>query len=638
MSKLIYKEDKMIYPTKQLIAKTGSILKKIAFFIKDKWLEQKYLFTLAQCVTAAFIIGYFFYAPFPKTFWGFIYIISIFGYYGICVLLAYIILFPFSLNRFTRILIPILTWIWFLFLTVDLVIFDIFKNHMNMFLVEMIFLDFKGIGIPTIITIISSVVFVFILVFLIFFQIKTTKRTSKNPKNKLFLITTCLIPLLLFGMNSLIHIEAYNRQIETITIYDYYPPIYAPMRKSVKGSFQYSGIDEDNEFIETVSDSISKHVLKYPLVSPVFGDNIKSKKTILLLLLESWRADTVTPDIMPNIYNFSQKSTIFNKHISGSNTTHCGLFTLFYGVNCGIHTIVKNNPYSYRSIFTKSLFENGYKLNIYTLNTLRRRHEKTMFFDDAKIENIHNSGTAKDLSDHLINDIMNNDPDELNFYFIFLYPSHYPYAADPKYKIYPDVPDRAGVGVVFSNDSEIKEIKKIYLNSLYYEDYLLGNVLNALEEKGIMDDVWVIISGDHAEEFNDVGTLVVGHGQALNKFQTNVPMIIKKPGQTNKEEINYISLHQDIVPTLMEEILKIEISSYNYSNGTNMFKLTKDRGTSVSSFFDVAYIFDNITYEVNTTKKYYWDTGLPIERSLTNDEKLKIKELFEDEMKFINKD
>jgi membrane-anchored protein YejM (alkaline phosphatase superfamily) len=456
----------------------------------------------------------------------------------------------------------------------------------------------------------------------------------------MFLITTCLIPVLLFGINSIVHIIAYNKQIETVTIFNYYPPIYAPMRDSLKGPMD--SIDPEtrknnlagNDYF---SNSDSGHILNYPLAKPEFNDNSDSKKTILLILLESWRADTLTYDIMPNVYKFAQMSTNFNKHISSGNITFCGLFGLFYGVHCGMFYVAKNNPYTYRSIFSKSLFDNGYKINIYTNSSIKRYQVKTMMFDDAKIENIHNDGTDKDLVESLINDIKNNDPKELNFYFLFLTSSHYPFKSDPNYRIYDDVAVQAEKSVAIDTAPEIESLKKIYLNSLHYEDYLLGDVFNALREKGTMDDIWIIVSGDHGEEFNDTGNLVWGHGKDVNSFQTKVPMLIKKPFQTQKEEIDYISLHQDFAPTIMEEILKTKNLASDYSNGTNIFNITYDRATVAHSYFESGYIFDNIGVDSLTGRKYSWDTGQTIHEPLTREEKEKIKQLFNEELKFLKK-
>jgi membrane-anchored protein YejM (alkaline phosphatase superfamily) len=625
--------------TKEFIFNTGNILKKIAIFIKDKWLEQKYLFTLIQSVTAAFILTFFLFAPFPKSFLGFVYVLSIFGYYGFSILIAYIILFPFSLNRFTRIIIPLLAWLWFLFLTSDLITFNMFKSHINMLLLEVILLDFTGIGIPLKVTIIASFVFLLLLAFLIYFQIKTTKKKNNKRKAKLFVITTMLVPILLFGLNSIIHIKAYNKRIETITVYNYYPPIYLPMTKSNRTPIDNLNADNNEDAFsseENLFSSDSDHILSYPQSVPEFDNNTESKKSILLILLESWRYDSVSYETMPNLYDFSKTATVFNKHLSSGNTTICGLFGLFYGVHCGMYNVAKNNPYTYRSVFSKSLFENGYKLNIYTLSSLKRFQVKTMLFDDAKIENIHNVGTDRLMVDALMKDIKENDANELNFYFLFLVSSHFPYKCDPKFAVYEDVSDNVS-NFVLNKEDEIKNLKKSNINCLHYEDYLLGDIFKALEEKGISDDLWIIISGDHGEEFNDRGTLYWGHGKEFNKFQTQVPMYIKKPGQTNREEVNYISLHQDIVPTLMEEVLKTKTKESDYSNGTNIFKLTHDRGTVAYSYFDSGYIFDNVAVDKLTRLKYSFETGKVLSNPLTKEEKEKIKELFNEELRFLRK-
>ncbi len=67
-----------------------------------------------------------------------------------------------------------------------------------------------------------------------------------------------------------------------------------------------------------------------------------------------------------------------------------------------------------------------------------------------------------------------------------------------------------------------------YDGEIRYWDDQFQRVLDALEERGIDDRTWVIVVGDHGDEFFEHDGL--GHGHTLHSELTRVPMIIRGPG------------------------------------------------------------------------------------------------------------
>ncbi|MDT8429871.1 MAG: hypothetical protein RQ757_14035, partial [Pseudomonadales bacterium] len=69
--------------------------------------------------------------------------------------------------------------------------------------------------------------------------------------------------------------------------------------------------------------------LDYP---PTPQLEITKPYNIVWLVAESWRADMLTPEIMPNVWKFAQNHQQFRQHYSGGNGTRMGMFSQFYGL------------------------------------------------------------------------------------------------------------------------------------------------------------------------------------------------------------------------------------------------------------------------------------------------------------------
>jgi membrane-anchored protein YejM (alkaline phosphatase superfamily) len=167
---------------------------------------------------------------------------------------------------------------------------------------------------------------------------------------------------------------------------------------------------------------------------------------------------------------------------------------------------------------------------------------------------------------------------------------------------------------------------------LYYLDKLVQQVLTAAEKQSALNDTWVIITGDHAEEFNENGLGYWGHGSNFSRWQVQTPLLIKAPGQIAGAVENRMSLHQDIVPTLMQEALGCTGPLTDYSNGANLFHLPEKRGTVMASYMSSAYLVDGIIMDRTVNKKYDW-LDMKQERSMADPGS--VRELMQEERRFI---
>ncbi|MXR50421.1 sulfatase-like hydrolase/transferase [Halovenus sp. WSH3] len=100
---------------------------------------------------------------------------------------------------------------------------------------------------------------------------------------------------------------------------------------------------------------------------------------------------------------------------------------------------------------------------------------------------------------------------------------------------------------------EHDELWANYGKEVEYLDREIGNFLNDLSSKGVLEDTIVIVVGDHGDEFNEHGKY--GHGNLPYDELIHVPLIIRFPESaevpqpTNKEEIVRTI---DILPTILD--------------------------------------------------------------------------------------
>jgi arylsulfatase A-like enzyme len=90
-----------------------------------------------------------------------------------------------------------------------------------------------------------------------------------------------------------------------------------------------------------------------------------------------------------------------------------------------------------------------------------------------------------------------------------------------------------------------------YDAAIAYADQHAGQVLDALDELGVLDETAIIVSGDHGDSFGEHGQYM-DHGIA-NDAVHNIPMIVRWPGVTTRPGCCDSMIYgMDLAPTLCE--------------------------------------------------------------------------------------
>jgi choline-sulfatase len=109
---------------------------------------------------------------------------------------------------------------------------------------------------------------------------------------------------------------------------------------------------------------------------------------------------------------------------------------------------------------------------------------------------------------------------------------------------------RDAYGLTQVSDDELRQVRATYYGQVSYSDWLLGELLEALERTGHAADTAVFVASDHGDYAGDYG-LIEKWPSGLESCLTHVPLIARLPGGTPGVCQEMIELF-DIMPTFLD--------------------------------------------------------------------------------------
>ena len=100
----------------------------------------------------------------------------------------------------------------------------------------------------------------------------------------------------------------------------------------------------------------------------------------------------------------------------------------------------------------------------------------------------------------------------------------------------------------FSLNSKMK-IRKHYSGLVQQIDYEVGQILDALEKKGILDNTYIVLASDHGDYLGDHGFI----GKAtFFESSIRIPMVLMGPGIDKNQTVNEMVELTDITSTILK--------------------------------------------------------------------------------------
>ena len=337
---------------------------------------------------------------------------------------------------------------------------------------------------------------------------------------------------------------------------------------------------------------------KYPKKEIIQRDTFP-KSNILIIAIDSWNYRGLTEETMPNVYSFTQDNMLYTNHLSCSNATRGSVFGMFFGVSSYYWADFEMSGTT--PVLLDVLQKEGYQIQTFPSATLTNPNFAQLVFRkvpnlqaDTHGENVYERDCQ--LTHDFAQFLDTIDSEKPFFAFMFYDMAHsYDYPKDLPKKFQPswDFADY----MQLHNDMDPTPFWNLYRNCLNVDDSLIGIALNKLKDKDLLNDTYIIITGDHGQEFNENHKNYWGHGGNITYPQIHIPFIVHGLDGA-KGETNYRTTHYDISTTLLSDILGVENPPSDYGMGLNLRDTTFRDWHIVGSKENYAFLVkDNIIIE-----------------------------------------
>lgn len=350
---------------------------------------------------------------------------------------------------------------------------------------------------------------------------------------------------------------------------------YVPV--TARSFFEDMGATIDRPEGADMEVAISGGSLNYPAAPDT---PLTTPYNIVWLVAESWRADMLTPEIMPQTWAFAQKTKQFREHYSGGNGTRMGMFSQFYGLYGSYWFDFLNS--GRQPLLMEVLQKNGYDMMAYTSSRFSYpEFDKTVFagLPESQLQS-YTEGDGWERDRKNVADLLGyiEKAEDPFFGFMFFESAHANYYFPEESVIAPDYIEDFNY-LTLDIEKEIERIRARYINANHHLDSQLGRVFAALEEQGKLDNTIVIVTGDHGEEFMENGRW--GHNSTFSQEQIRVPFLLYVPGQA-PQQFDIMTSHHDVPATVLAA-LGMDIDPATYSYGKNLLAADYRRDYTVAS-------------------------------------------------------
>ena len=342
-------------------------------------------------------------------------------------------------------------------------------------------------------------------------------------------------------------------------------PLYQPLKIRTFAS-KYLGVKLDSEVKGGIDLKYSG--LDYPK-RPLEVNAPVRPLNFLIIIVDSLRADMLTPEVMPETWALGKKAAVFGNHYSGGNCTRFGIFSILYGIygNYWFSMLGERRGPALIDV----LQEQGYDLRLFASAKLSFPEFNKTCFVKVPRGGIYDEPAGKngaerdaDISKKFISYLKTRDPKKPYFSFIFYDASHGSYDYPAGFEKFRPA---AGLNLLALNKDNFAPLFNKYKNSVYYDDHLAGLIVKAVRDTGGMKDTVILVAGDHGEPFFESG--YYGHNQGYSPGEVRVPLVLYAPGRS-PGAYGKTTSHMDVPPTLLR-LAGVKNPPSDYSSGGDLF-------------------------------------------------------------------
>jgi len=298
---------------------------------------------------------------------------------------------------------------------------------------------------------------------------------------------------------------------------------------------------------------------------------------LIVILVDTLRADHLGPygysrATSPRLDALAEDSVVFLRHTSHASRTGPSVATLFTGLHARSHGVV--NPLSDfdakgtldagRLTLAEILSEEGYRCAGFAASP--NVSERFGFSQGFEVYQLLRGMQAMVLNRAALAWIegwaAGGEPRPPFCLYLHYVDPHSPYEAPASIVEKFASPDYRGrvtgttsqlnqvvAGRLEFDDADLLQLRALYDAEIRFFDSQLGVFLDALEEKGLLDESLIVFVSDHGEELLDHDSAL--HGYTLYEEQLRIPLVIRHPDLPARR-VSGLSRQVDVLPTLLE--------------------------------------------------------------------------------------
>jgi hypothetical protein len=284
----------------------------------------------------------------------------------------------------------------------------------------------------------------------------------------------------------------------------------------------------------------------------VAAEPAPDRPNVLIVLVESWRADSLTPERMPRLSAWAEGGLVAEQHYGGSDYSEAGMFSLLYGRSpllfhaaLDAHQPAAWCPAAHELGMECSYFSGHPKIWM-------RREE---FLNAGAVDHfVHNDSGDWNQWDraaleHAVQALQAPSA-RPQIALAYLMSTHFEYEYPAAYERH--LPVRHDMSWRGTETNGLGPEDRIpvtnrYLNSLAFTDDLVADAIAKLDPKRTI----VVLTGDHGESLGEDGHF--GHGYGFPNSIAKVPFAMVGPGIAPSHR-EAPSLHADLLRTLVHAL------------------------------------------------------------------------------------
>ncbi|MCP4658708.1 MAG: sulfatase-like hydrolase/transferase [bacterium] len=291
------------------------------------------------------------------------------------------------------------------------------------------------------------------------------------------------------------------------------------------------------------------------------------RPSVLLITLDTTRADHLgcygyPKPVSENLDRLAAGATVFTRAIVQAAVTpvsHASIFTGLNPYSHGLrvmHGLTENRLADSRVTLAEVLRDAGYEtaafvsafpvterfglhqgFETFDADFLRDPPER-LVADDGSVNTGRNQRSAAATSDRALR-WLETAPEPF-FLWLHYFDPHDPVMTPPRAFVESFGPLPGG---------EREQLRALYDIEIAYMDRHLGRVIDALERRGTLEEMVVVVIADHGEGLGDHDWWT--HG-ILYQEQIRVPLIIRAPGKPGGRRLDVLVRSIDVMPTVLE--------------------------------------------------------------------------------------